>query len=103
VIELDSKEFCIVSIAEVGVVVRAYRAGGYFTQLVGSFVGPVLYREKDFYAAAKTAAVLATRFPEQDASLAFRNPVLRAFANAVWHCSNAPEVMLALNDARAST
>jgi hypothetical protein len=103
-IELNSKEVCIVSVAEAGVVVvRAYRANGFLARLVGSFIGPVLYREKNVYAATKTAAVLAARFPEQSAALPFRNPVLRAFANTVWHCSNAAEVMLALNDARAST
>jgi hypothetical protein len=102
-IELDSKEVCIVTVVESGVVVRAYRAHGFLARLVGPFIGPVLYREKDIYAAAKTAAVLAARFPEQNEVLAYRNPVLRALANAVWHCSNAAEVMLALNDARAST
>lgn len=102
-IELASKEVCIVSVAEAGVVVRAYRANGFVARLVGSRIGPVLYREKNVYAATKTAAVLTARFPEQSGALAFRNPVLRALANTVWHCSNAAEVMLALNDARAST
>jgi hypothetical protein len=99
-IELDSKEICMVSVAQAGVVVRAYRAKEFIRSLVGSYFGPVLFNEENVDAAAKTAAVLDTRFPGQNADLAFRTPILLAFANAIWHCSNAPEVMLILNDAR---
>jgi hypothetical protein len=44
--------------------------------------------------AAKTAASLDTMFPEKTPALKFRNPVLSAFANAVWHCSSTAEVSI---------
>ena len=42
---------------------------------------------------------MSLAFPDQISSLAFRNPVLAAFATAIWHCSSAAEVSIVLNEA----
>jgi hypothetical protein len=40
-------------------------------------------------------------FPQQIPSLRFKNPVLTAFSNAIWHCSSAAEGCVVLNEALA--
>src|SRR5258708_26856347 len=67
-IELESKDICLISCAQSGVLVRSYR-NGVFGALFGSFFGTTLYNEKNVYLAAKTAAELHARFPEQSPSL----------------------------------
>jgi hypothetical protein len=90
----------MISVAQAGVLVRSYKKG-FFSSVVGSFLGPILYNEKNIYLAAKTAAALDSKFP-QDALLTFSNPVLTAFSNAVWQCSSAAEVAIKLNEASDS-
>jgi hypothetical protein len=97
-IELDNGDTCLISVAQAGVLVRSYRKG-FFSAIVGSFFGPTLYNEKNVYLAAKTAASLKSQFPEQISHLDFANPMLRAFANAVWNCASAAEVAVVLNEA----
>jgi hypothetical protein len=97
-IELESGEICLISVAQSGVLVRSYRKG-LFGALFGSFFGPILYKEQVVHKAAKTAMALSLFYPEQEPSLNFRNPILGAFANAVWHCSSAAEASTALNEA----
>jgi len=96
-IELDNGETCLISVAQSGVLVRSYKKG-FLSSVLGSFLGPILYSEKNVYRAAATAAVLDSRHA-QVASLKFQNPVLTAFASAVWHCSSAAEVAITLNEA----
>jgi hypothetical protein len=100
-IELDSGEICMISVARLGVLVRFYKTGRW-NGLLGSFFGSVLYNEKNVYRAAKTAAALDTKYA-QVPSLKFRNPVLAAFASAVWSCSSAAEVAIVLNEADQPT
>ncbi len=100
-IELDSSEICMISVAQAGVLVRSYRKG-FFGAVFGSYFGPTLYNEKNVYLAAKTAASLKSQFPEQISHLNFANPVLSAFANAIWNCASAAEVAVVLNEAIAS-
>ncbi len=90
----------MISVAQAGVLVRSYRKG-LVGAVFGSFFGPTLYNEKNVYLAAKTAAALSSLFPEQVPLLKFKNPVLAAFSNAVWHCSSAGEVAIVLNEANA--
>jgi hypothetical protein len=66
---------------------------------LGGLRGAKLYNETNIYKATKTALALAAMYPEP--SLAFKNPVLSAFANAVWHCSSAAQVCIVLNEAMA--
>jgi hypothetical protein len=89
-IRLDSGEPCLISIAQTGVRVKKTRFG---------FLGPVLYNEENVYRAAATARALSERFPNNLLPAEFSNPVLRAFANAVLHCSTCAEVAVTLNEA----
>lgn len=97
-IELESGEICLISVAQSGVLVRTFRKG-LFGAVFGSFFGPILYKEQVVHKAAKTAMALSHLYPKQEPSLNFRNPVLGAFANAVWHCSSAAEASTVLNEA----
>jgi hypothetical protein len=98
-IELDSKEVVFVSIAVTGVLVRLIDIkGGRMKVLMSSFFGPKLYNERNVYKNAKTAQSLSIIYPELPA-LTFKNPVLTAFANAIWHCRSAAEVSVTLNEA----
>ncbi|MGP0059165.1 MAG: hypothetical protein ACLPID_07755 [Beijerinckiaceae bacterium] len=104
-IELDSTEICIISVAQSGVLVRSHKKQSQkwiLGRLLGSFYGSKIYNQTDVYKAAKTALALADLYPEPNASLVFQNPVLSAFANAVWHCSSAAEVSVVLNEAYES-
>jgi hypothetical protein len=96
-IELDNGDSCMISVARTGVLVRSCKKD-YWSRVLGSFFGPILYNEKNVYRAAKTAAALDSKYP-QVSSLKFQNPVLTAFASAVWSCSSAAEVAVALNEA----
>src|SRR5262245_9596898 len=99
-IELDNGEVVYVSIAQVGVLVRLWNMkGGLFKSLMSNFLGPKLYNESSVYKNAQTARALSIMFPDQAPSLRFKNPVLAAFANAIWHCSSAAEVSIILNEA----
>jgi hypothetical protein len=101
-IELDSKEVVYVSIAQIGVLVRLWDTkSGFLKSIVSNFFGPQLYKEKDVYKNARTGQALALMFPEQTPILSFKNPVLAAFANAIWHCSTAAQVCTVLNEATA--
>jgi hypothetical protein len=103
-IQLDSAEVVFVSIAQTGVLVRLIDLrGGIIRNLMSNWLGPTLYNEKVVFKNARTAEALSIRFPEVTPSLCFNNPVLTAFANAIWHCSSAAEVSIVLNDALART
>jgi hypothetical protein len=91
-IRLDSGEPCLVSCAKTGVRVKKSRLG---------FFGPVLYNEKNTYQAASTAKALSVLFPDNLLPSGLRNPVLRAFTNAILHCSTSAEVAITLNEAIA--
>src|ERR1700690_1870132 len=88
---LDSGEPCLISVAQTGVRVRNTRFG---------FLGATLYDEKNVYRAAQTAMALHKRFPEWRLPVSLNNPVLRAFANAAWHCPTAAAVVVALGKAQ---
>jgi hypothetical protein len=99
-IELDNDEVVYVSIAQVGILVRRWdMSGGLIKTLMSNFFGPKLYNESDVYRNAQTAQILGVMFPDQTQSLQFKNPVLAAFSNAIWHCSSAAEVCIVLNEA----
>jgi hypothetical protein len=56
-------------------------------------MGPILYDERDVYRAAQTGMALDALFPERKIPIPITNPVLRAFANAIWQCASATEVV----------
>jgi hypothetical protein len=87
-----------VSIAQTGVFVRLINLkGGLFRNLMSNWLGPTLYNEKNVYKNAQATQALSLMFPEPTHPLSFKNPVLTAFANAIWHCSSASEVSIVLN------
>jgi hypothetical protein len=99
-IELDNAEVVFVSIAQTGVLVRLINLrGGLIKNLMSNWLGPTLYNEKNVFKNGKTAQELSSMFPEGTSPLYFKNPVLTAFANAIWHCSSAAEVSIVLNEA----
>jgi hypothetical protein len=89
---LDSGEPCLVSLAQAGVLVKKFRFG---------WLGAVLYNEKNVYRAAKTGMALDRQFRTNLLPVQIKNPVLRAFANAAWHCPTAAAVARVLNNALA--
>jgi hypothetical protein len=89
-IRLNSREPCLISVAQAGVRVRKSRSG---------FFGAILYNEKNVYLAAKTGLALDRQFPVNLVPVQIKNPVLRAFANAAWHCPTAVTVARVLNEA----
>jgi hypothetical protein len=95
-IELDNGDVCMISVAQSGVLVRSYRKG-FWSSMIGSFFGPVLYRESNVYRATETAMALASS-NRPVANLTFQNPVLTAFAQTVWQCSSAVDVAIKLNE-----
>jgi len=95
---LESNEYCSISVARSGVLVRSHQAH-FFARVFGGFFGPILYNERNVYMAENVAMWLNSLFPERNPSLIFRNPLLTAFAHAVWHCSSAAEVSIVLNEA----
>jgi TPR repeat protein len=101
-IELDNREVVYVSIAQTGVLVRRWdKNGGPIKSLLSNFFGPKLYSEGNVYKNAKTARALSLMYPEQVSILCFKNPVLAAFSNAIWHCASAAQVCATLNEAAA--
>jgi hypothetical protein len=98
-IELESGEVVYVSIALSGVLVRKWdMKGGLIKSLFSNFFGPKLYNESSVYKNAQAALALSLKYPVQAEPLHFKNPVLAAFANAIWHCRSASEVCVVLND-----
>jgi hypothetical protein len=65
------------------------------------FFGALLYEEKVAYKTALTAKALSFLYPKSLLPPGFTNPVLRAFANAIMHCSTCAEASIVLNEAVA--
>src|SRR6266478_4051343 len=96
-LQLDSGETCLISVAQTSVLVKGYR--GRFGQFWISFFGSILYQERNVHKAAETGVMLRSRFPRNDLPVSITNPVLKAFANAAWHCSTVVQVAVTLNEA----
>jgi hypothetical protein len=67
-----------------------------------SFLGSILFEEKNVYVAASVAGVLELFYPINDMPATFTNVVLSKFANAAWNCSTAAEVAVVLGRAADS-
>jgi hypothetical protein len=94
---LDSGEEIVTSIAR-SVMVQLVPKG-----LFSSFRGRKLYYEDHVYKNAGTALTLRVMYPEQAPRLNFKNPVLAAFSNAIWHCATAAQVCTVLNEAASKS
>jgi hypothetical protein len=96
--EMDDKRIVIISVAQSGVLVKAYK--GKFSRGLFPFFGAILYNEKTVNAASKTSLALALLYSKR-LPVSFKNPVLAAFANAIYNCSTAGEVARVLGEADA--
>jgi hypothetical protein len=81
------------SVAQTGVRVRKSRYG---------FMGPILFDERSVYRAVQTGMALDASFSERKIPIPIANPVLGAFANAIWHCASAAEVARTLHEATSN-
>lgn len=79
---------CWIGIAQTGVLVKRSKIG---------LLGAKLYDEKDLYRAADKAMALTEAFPNDLTPAEMWNPVLKAFTNAVLHCSSIEDVKRTLN------
>jgi hypothetical protein len=89
-VRLDNGDPIFISVAQTGVLVKKSRIG---------FFGPKLYESRTVYDAAKTAEALHDLFPDYAGADGMTNITLRAFTNAVLHCSTTAEVANVLNTA----
>jgi hypothetical protein len=102
-IELDSGEVISTSIARsVRLTLAWHKQDGFLKRLL-AFQGQKLYYEDNLYKNAGTAMTLRVTYPEQAPELGFKNPVLAAFSNAVWHCATAAQVCIAITEAAAKS
>ena len=89
-LRMDNGDPCWIGIAQTSVLVKKSNIGMF---------GAKLYEEKNLYEAAKIAVALHNLYPNDLTPPEMRNPVLKAFTNAVLHCSNLAEVTRVLNEA----
>lgn len=61
--------------------------------------GAKLFDESNVHKLAKTAQYLHAKYPDDLTPSDMWNPVLKAFVNAVLHCSTIVEVTMVLNEA----
>jgi hypothetical protein len=88
-LRMDNGDPILIRVGQSGVLVRKSRIGMF---------GPKLYESVDSDDAAKTAMSLGHLFSNNLTPDGMANPVLRAFTNAVLHCSTPEEVMYVLNE-----
>jgi hypothetical protein len=101
-IKLDNGDVVYVSVAGSTVSVRQWDLRDVFTTLISQLLGRKLYRVRGSAKNERAAASLEQMYPEQAAALPqFYEPLLAAFANAVWHCGSADEVRDVLREAAA--
>src|ERR1700730_3922254 len=84
-VRFETGEPCLLSIAQSGIIVKQSRYG---------FFGAMLYSERVVYKNVRSAAPLAYLFQDKRIPDGVSNPVLRAFFNAIVHCSSAAEVSI---------
>lgn len=89
-IRMDDGDPCYISVAQTGVLVKKSKIGMF---------GAKLFDNSDVYSCANIAKALAYLYPENELPDGFSNPVLKAFTNAVMHCSSLAEVTRVLNEA----
>jgi hypothetical protein len=80
---MDDGSPCWIGIAQTGVLIKKSKVG---------LFGKKLYEEKEVYVAAEKAKNLSELYSEQLVPDDMTNPVLRAFTNAILHCSTLIDV-----------
>jgi len=101
-IKLDTGEHCLVSIAQWGVIVRSYRSDSFLKGDFGSFFGPILFEERGLYEVVKIAMLLDIEYADASSPLELKNPILYAFAKAIWMCASDEHVSVVLNEAKSN-
>ena len=101
-ITLDTGQHCLVSIARRGVIVRSYRSDSFLKGDFGSFFGPILFEQRGIYEVAKIAMLLDIEYADASSPLELNNPILHAFAKAIWLCASDEHVGNVLSEARAN-
>jgi hypothetical protein len=99
---LDSAEIIVISVARTGLLIKLQKSMGVITELFSA----VLYRDRVITTVVGLSVILTLEYPTRAPLLpTFKNPVLAACANAVWHCATAAEVVAVLMQAsrRAAT
>ncbi len=91
-IRMDDESPCWIGIAQTGVLVKRSKAGMF---------GRKLYHEKNLHRAANKAMTLHEVFSDDLTPAEMWNPVLKAFTNAILHCSTIEEVERILNETTA--
>ncbi len=89
-LRMNNNDPCWISIAQTGVLVKKSKIGMF---------GAILYEEKNIYEAGRTAEALHNLYPTDLTPPEIWNPVLKAFTNAVLHCSDLGQVTRVLNEA----
>jgi uncharacterized protein (UPF0248 family) len=102
-VELDSGEVISTSIARSVLVSLPWRKQDGFLKRLFTLQGQKLYYEDNAYKNAGTALTLRAAYPAQASELNFKNPVLAAFSNAVWHCATAAKICIVLNEAASKS
>ncbi len=103
-IKLDNGDVVYVSIAAARVSVRQWDLSGLFSAVTSRFFGPKLFRQSNAAKNERTAKALRFMFPQRTPALPrFNDPLLAAFANAVWHCGSAEQVRAVLGEAAAKS
>ena len=74
-VKMESGETYSVSFAHNGVLVKKTRFG---------IFGPKIYEVEDFGEMVEMVEKLNDLFPENKLPVEFENPIIRAFANAIW-------------------
>jgi hypothetical protein len=87
-VKLESGEPCRLSISQSGIRVKKSRFG---------LFGAILYNETNSDINAQRTGALAYLFPDPKFPDGISSPNLRAFVNAILHCSNAVEVSLTVS------
>lgn len=89
-LKMDDNDPCWISVAQDKILVK---------KSVFGLFGAQLYCERNVYNAGNTARALSEKYPDDLTPPEMTNIVLKAFTNAVLHCSNLSEVTHVLNTA----
>ena len=92
---MNNNDPCWIGIVQTGVLVKKSAIGMFGAILYGA----ILYEEKNIYEAGRTAEALHNLYPIDLTPPEMWNPVLKAFTNAVLHCSDLGQVTRVLNEA----
>ena len=99
-IKLDNGDVVHVSVTRYGLSVRQWDVSTLWRTLFTSWFGPKLYGERNRHRNSHVAEELNLIFPYRAPQLPqFKNPLLAAFANGIWHSQSAADCATILRQA----